>query len=65
MNSPIGDGVTEDVSGQVVQDAFSAVDGWFDEGAPFLRSAGDGGAFRESFPRHGDELTGEALRECS
>lgn len=60
-DSVIGDGMPEDVAGEVLQDTISAIDGGLDEASPLLRIPGDGSVFREFFSSHGDELRGEDL----
>lgn len=62
-DSAIGDGVPEDVAGQVLQDPISTMDGGFDEAVPILRGTWDASAFRQLFSSHVDELRGEDLRE--
>jgi hypothetical protein len=64
-DSVIGDGMPEDVAGEVLQDTISTFDGGFDKAAPLLRIPGDGSVYREFFSSHGDELRGEDLRESS
>lgn len=64
-NSSIGDGVTENISAQVIQDTLSAVDGRFGVGVPFLGRAGEWRSCGQRRSSHGNELAGKSFRQSS